>query len=152
MSNVLVDQAFVKLPADADKRTVISLLAHSLADAGRIKSTDLDAVIDGALAREAIGSTGIGHGIAIPHCRTDLVSDIICAYGHAPSGLHFDSLDGAPVHSVFLLLTPHERKSDHLTLMKSCASQIRKNHFCSSLHHSADAQSLVRLLTDFEGT
>lgn len=151
MSAVIVDEAYVALPADADKRSVIRQLAGSLAAAGKLADDQVDDVVEGAMAREAIGSTGIGHGIAIPHCRTDVVDEIVCAYGHCSDGVDFDSLDGEPVHSVFLLLTPPARKEQHLALMKNFASQIRKDHFCDFLQQSGDSRSLVDLLAEFEG-
>ena len=150
MSQVIAAHAFKKLPADADKRTIISLLAEALVTAGKLTAELVPNVVEEAMRREIIGSTGIGHGIAIPHCRTALVSDITCSYGQCAAGIDFDSLDGEPVHSVFLLLTPPDRKEDHLALMKSFASQIRKEHFCEFLHQIPDAQALADLLTEFE--
>lgn len=151
MSQVIVAKAFTKLPDDIDKREVITTLAHSLAMSKKISADKIDEVVEGALAREAIGSTGIGHGIAIPHCRTPLVKEMVCAYGSSGSGIDFDSLDGEPVHSVFLLLTPPDMKEQHLGLMKSFAAQIRKEHFCEFLHQVSAAPGLIDLLSEFEG-
>ncbi len=150
MSQVIVSKAFTNLPIDADKRMVISALVGALSGARKINPEHADAIVEGAMNREAIGSTGIGHGIAIPHCRTNLVKDIVCAYGTSEGGIDFDSLDGEPVHSIFLLLTPPDQKEQHLQLMKSFASQIRKEHFCEFLHQVKAAQGLVDLLTEFE--
>jgi PTS system fructose-specific IIA component/PTS system nitrogen regulatory IIA component len=150
MSQVIVVKAFTHLPNDADKRVVISSLVQALAGARKIAPEHVDVIVDGAMNREAIGSTGIGHGIAIPHCRTNLVKEIVCAYGTSENGIDFDSLDGEPVHSIFLLLTPPDQKEQHLQLMKSFASQIRKEHFCEFLHQVKMAQGLVDLLTEFE--
>lgn len=150
MSQVIVPKAFTVLPDDADKRGVITILINSLVKARKINADNAEEIIEGALAREAIGSTGIGHGIAIPHCRTPLIKSIVCAFGSSIAGIDFDSLDGEPVHSVFLLLTPPEQKEQHLQLMKSFASQIRKEHFCEFLHQVRTAQALVDLLTEFE--
>lgn len=151
MSQVIVAKAFTRLPDDIDKREVITTLAQSLAMAKKISADKVGEIVEGALAREAIGSTGIGHGIAIPHCRTNLVKEIVCAYGSSGSGIDFDSLDGEPVHSVFLLLTPPDMKEQHLALMKSFAAQIRKEHFCEFLHQVTAAQGLIDLLGEFEG-
>ena len=150
MSQVIVPKAFTHLSADADKRTVITTLADSLSRAKKITPAQVAEIVEGALQRESVGSTGIGHGIAIPHCRTPLVKEIQCAYGQAEGGLDFDSLDGEPVHSVFLLLTPPDQKENHLGLMKSFASQIRKEHFCEFLHQVKTAQALIDLLAEFE--
>lgn len=150
MSQVIVPKAFTHLSADADKRTVITALAEALVRARKITPAQVSEIVEGALARESVGSTGIGHGIAIPHCRTPLAKEILCAYGQAEGGLDFDSLDGEPVYSVFLLLTPPDQKDHHLGLMKSFASQIRKEHFCEFLHQVKTAQALVDLLAEFE--
>jgi mannitol/fructose-specific phosphotransferase system IIA component (Ntr-type) len=151
MSQVIVAQAFTGIPSDADKRTIVSTLVQRLAATKKIGPDQVAEVVEGAMAREAIGSTGIGHGIAIPHCRTPLVSQIVCAFGAASDGVDFDSLDGEPVHSIFLLLTPPEQKEQHLQLMKSFASQIRKENFCKFLHQTKSAQELIDLLAEFEG-
>ena len=151
MSNVLVEKAFCKLEPDMDKERIIATLAKALASDRRIKTTDLDTIVAGAMAREAVGSTGIGHGIAIPHCRSDLVKKIYGAYGYCSEGVGFDSLDGEPVHSVFFLVTPQDHKEQHIQLMKNFASQIRKEHFCEFLRQCGDAKALIDLLTEFEG-
>jgi mannitol/fructose-specific phosphotransferase system IIA component (Ntr-type) len=150
MSQVIAAKAFTALAPDADKRTVITALTEALVRVGRITAEQLPMIIAETLRRETVGSTGIGHGIAIPHCRTPLVNEIVCSYGHSAQGLDFESLDGEPVHSVFLLLTPPDRKDDHLTLMKSFASQIRKEHFCGFLRQIQNGESLVDLLAEFE--
>ena len=151
MSRVVVPAAFSELPAEAEKAEVIAHLAKALVASGHIARKDVQAIIDGAMAREAIGSTGIGHGIAIPHCRCDLVKEIVCAYGRSEDGVDFDSLDGEPVHSVFFVVTPNALKQEHLALMKNFAAQIRKENFCEFLRQSGDASSLIALLAEFEG-
>lgn len=150
MSQVIAAKAFTQLSADADKRSIIHTLAEALVTAKKLTPEQMATIVEEAMRREAIGSTGIGHGIAIPHCRTAIVTEILCSYGQCPAGLDFDSLDGEPVHSVFLLLTPPDRKEDHLALMKSFASQIRKEHFCEFLHQVPNSQALTDLLTEFE--
>ncbi len=150
MSQVLVPKAFTPLPGDADKRSVIQALAEALVACKRLDAKQVATVAEEAMKREVVGSTGIGHGIAIPHCRTSLSSEIICSYGHCAEGLDFDSLDGEPVHSVFLLITPPSLKEQHLQLMKSFASQIRKEHFCDFLQQVSSAQALHDLLVEFE--
>lgn len=150
MSQAIIKEAYVELPDGADKRSVIHALAESLAEAGKIKADDVDAIVEVAMIREERGSTGIGHGIAIPHCRSDKVDSIMCSFGSSKSGLDFDSLDGEPVYSVFLLLTPEEAREEHLELMRNFATQIRKENFCEFLHQNVDAESLVALLSEFE--
>ena len=56
--------------------------------------------------RENLGSTGIGKGIAIPHCRSLVVNRLRLAYGRKPSGVDFNAIDGSPVHNFFLIVAP----------------------------------------------
>lgn len=56
--------------------------------------------------RENLGSTGIGRGIAIPHCRSLVVNRLRLAYGRKPSGVEFNAIDGQPVHNFFLIVAP----------------------------------------------
>ena len=72
---------------------------------------DLDEKSDGILfkmlkRRENLGSTGIGRGIAIPHCRSLVVNRLRVAFGRKPSGLDFNAIDEKPVHYVFLIVAP----------------------------------------------
>jgi mannitol/fructose-specific phosphotransferase system IIA component (Ntr-type) len=56
--------------------------------------------------REQLGSTGVGRGIAIPHCRAVVVPQLRLAFGRSPSGIAYDAIDGAPVHNLFLIVAP----------------------------------------------
>ena len=72
---------------------------------------DLDGKSEGVLyktlkRRENLGSTGIGKGLAIPHCRSLVANRLRLAYGRKPSGLDFNAIDGAPVHNFFLIIAP----------------------------------------------
>jgi PTS system nitrogen regulatory IIA component len=72
---------------------------------------DLDGKSEGVLyktlkRRENLGSTGIGKGLAIPHCRSLVANRLRLAYGRKPSGLDFNAIDDAPVHNFFLIIAP----------------------------------------------
>lgn len=56
--------------------------------------------------REQLGSTGVGRGIAIPHCRSLVIPHLRMAYGRIPAGVAYDAIDGKPVHHVFLIVAP----------------------------------------------
>ena len=56
--------------------------------------------------REQLGSTGVGRGIAIPHCRAPVIPQLRLAYGRIPAGIPYDAIDGQPVHNLFLIVAP----------------------------------------------
>lgn len=91
----------------------LELDAHSKDEALRelVKLLGLDEKAEESLfkllrKRENLGSTGIGKGVAIPHCRSLVVDRLRVAYGRRPAGLEFDAIDGQPVHHLFLIVAP----------------------------------------------
>lgn len=79
-------------------RELVALLQTSQADA--------ETLLRVLLRRESIGSTGVGRGIAIPHCRSLVVNRVRLAFGRHPAGLDYAAIDGRPVHHFFLILAP----------------------------------------------
>ena len=68
--------------------------------------------------REQLGSTGVGRGVAIPHCRSLVVPRLRMAYGRLPEGLSYDAIDGGPVHHIFLIVAPPvELSNDYLPVL-----------------------------------
>ena len=72
----------------------------------RVSDTDSETLQRVLLRREGIGSTGVGRGIAIPHCRSLVVNNVRLAFGRHPAGLDYAAIDGRPVHHFFLILAP----------------------------------------------
>ena len=95
--------------------------------------TDTDALYRGLMEREKLSSTGIGDGIALPHCMTPLVNTTHIAFGRKLEGAKFDSLDNQPVTLFFLLVGPDNDPSLHLRVLSKLARYLRHKTFCSSL-------------------
>jgi len=93
-------------PEDALKKIVGAIPAWSLQGIEKEKILELLAL------REQIGTTAIGYGIALPHCFSSEVHDPIMAFGVSPSGVPFPSLDGRPVHFVFVLILPQSEAAE----------------------------------------
>lgn len=81
------------------------LLSHELIKNKRV-------ILETLKKRETLGSTGIGHGVAIPHCRTLSVSDVQLVVGLSAEGVEYDALDKKPVHLFFLIVAPPQEKSN----------------------------------------
>lgn len=77
--------------------------------------------------RENLGSTGIGKGVAIPHCRSLVVDRLRVAYGRKPGGLDFDAVDGKPVHHFFLIVAPPVEISNQYLPVLGKIAQFCKN-------------------------
>ena len=76
--------------------------------------------------RESLGSTGVGRGVAVPHCRSLVVNRLQLAYGYSPQGIPFDSSDNLPVHHVFLIVAPPNEMSNQYLPTLGKIAQLAK--------------------------
>ena len=76
--------------------------------------------------RESLGSTGVGRGVAVPHCRSLVVPRLRLAYGHSPAGIAYDAADGQPVHHLFLIVAPPNEMSNQYLPILGKIAQLAK--------------------------
>ena len=131
-----------------NKEGVIRELVGLLVRSGAIKDKDVSKVIRILLDREALGSTGIGQGVAIPHGKVDCVTKLVGAVGVSRGGLNFDSLDGEPTQIFFLLVAPEDSAGPHLKALARISRLLKEKHFRESLAAAKDERTLVRILRD----
>ncbi|MDT8435162.1 MAG: PTS sugar transporter subunit IIA [Gemmatimonadota bacterium] len=131
-----------------DVEDVLRQLLVPLAERGGAQ--DPDRVLKALLAREKVLSTGIGQGIAVPHAVCDAVVDPSLIVGLSPGGVDFHSMDEAPVHVFFVLLSPPDRAGHHIRLLARIARLSRHPEFVTSLRASAGADEVVARIRDYE--
>jgi len=124
----------------------IEELIANLVETGNVKSEYRDGIIAAVRKRESSMSTGIGHGIGIPHASTDLVSTITGAFGRSQTGIDFDALDGQPVKLTTLLLVPQRQFQQHLHTVGGIAKLFSDAKFRESLETAADAAAILRII------
>ena len=129
-----------------DKEDAIRELADLLVKACDIKNKE--ELIKGLLAREALGSTGIGQGIGIPHAKSQYVKDVVAAFGLSHKGVDFESLDGEPVYIFFLLVAPEESAGPHLKALARISRLLKEKHFRDCLRAAKDPKTLIKILQD----
>ncbi len=130
------------------KETVIRELVELLQRADAIRPKDVEKIVQILLEREALGSTGIGQGVAIPHGKTNCVSKLVSAFGVSRRGVDFDSLDGEPVHLLFLLLAPEDSAGPHLKALARISRLLKDKHFRDSLLAAKDETVLIKAIRD----
>jgi PTS system nitrogen regulatory IIA component len=127
----------------ADKPQVLRALTRRAA-----ASTGLDAksIEEALVARERLGSTGVGAGIALPHATVPGLTDFHGIFARLERPVDFDAIDGAPVDLVFLLLVP-ERAATNVKALAAIARRLRDRALADRLRRGEDAETLYRLLT-----
>lgn len=102
------------------------------------------------LERERLGSTGVGNGIAIPHCPAPSASGLVMAFGRAPRGIDFKAIDGAAVKYIFLLGADSAHLSAYLTMLASLARLLTNRAFREEFERCEDAVQLVEVFRRYE--
>ena len=103
-----------------------------------------DAVFENLIARERLGSTGIGQGIAIPHSRLENLEQVIGCLFTLEEQVDFDALDNKPVALLFVLIVPQEATSEHLELLSQIAEKFNRPAFCEEIRKATSSQELYK--------
>lgn len=122
------------------KKRTLETLAQFIAE--DIPTLDADELFRNLIAREKLGSTGIGQGIAIPHCRLKNCTGTVGALITLQEPIDFDAIDGKPVDIIFALLVPEEANDEHLQTLAGLAERLSQTSYRESLRKAKDATSL----------
>lgn len=107
--------------------------------------SDLNKVKDAVLEREKIMSTGVGKNFAVPHGKTNAVSDIICAFGKSDHPIDFQALDGQPVYLFFLLVGRDDLVSQHIKLLSRISRIMTNDSFREKLLKAKNENEIINL-------
>ena len=114
--------------------------------AAKLSGVSAREIFDALLHRERLGSTGIGEGLAIPHGKLTQVKSIFGLFTRLERPIEFDSLDGAPVDLVFLLLAPEASGADHLKALACAARMLRDPGIVATIRATRDHDALYSLI------
>ncbi|MBD8491890.1 PTS IIA-like nitrogen regulatory protein PtsN [Pseudomonas syringae] len=138
-------RSLVNVPGGSKKR-VLEQIARLI---GReVQNLSADDVFEKLLAREKLGSTGFGNGIAIPHCRLADCAEPISAVLQLEKAVDFDAIDGAPVDLLFVLLVPQAATDEHLKLLSQIAGMLDRSEVRSRLRSATDSEDLYHCVLD----
>lgn len=138
----------IKVPlAAADKPGVLRELTRLLAERAGV---DAEPLLAAVLEREQVLSTGIGHGIAIPHAKSPTVAELSLVAGSAPRGVPFEALDGEPVRLFFLLIGPESAAGQHVKALSRIARLVRRESVRESLLEAQDPIAFHQILVEAE--
>ena len=114
-------------------------------------SLSQEEVFSQLIAREKLGSTGLGNGIAIPHCRVGNCTQPIGTLVTLAEPIDFDAPDDAPVDLLFVLLVPEEAHQQHLDILAGIARLFSQEAFCARLRAAGDSAELFAIATGDRG-
>lgn len=132
----------------ASKKRVLEQLSGLIAS-GQADLSQTE-VFDSLIARERLGSTGLGHGVAIPHGRVKNGTRTVGAFVKLSQPVDFDSVDGQPVDLLFGLLVPEQSTEEHLQLLAQLAQMFSDPEFVARLRQSDSAAGLYQLISQWQ--
>ncbi|MFY9348389.1 MAG: PTS IIA-like nitrogen regulatory protein PtsN [Orrella sp.] len=136
--NVVLD-----IPVTSKKRALeqVSLLFENH------QGLERASVFDSLFARERLGSTGLGHGVAVPHGRVKNIDRPSAAFARLAQPVAFDSPDGQPVDLILVLIVPEAATQQHLDILAEVAQRLSESSILDQLRRETDAMRIYELLT-----
>jgi len=145
LTDLIVPEAIIPALKAGSKKQLLQIVAEKAAAITSLPEVD---IFDTIFQREKLGSTGVGHGIAIPHGKLADLDKIVGVFARLQHPVDFESLDDEPVDLVFLLLAPENAGAEHLKALSRIARLLRDGDIVAKLRNSHDTQALYTLLVD----
>ena len=111
-------------------------------------NVNTDRVVEALNAREALGPTGVGHGVALPHARLPSLEEVVGAFVLLDKPIDFSSVDRQPVDLAFALFAPEDAGVEHLKALALVSRTLRNASICTKLRANRDAGTLYTILTE----
>lgn len=144
--NELISSEAILTDLDSDsKKKVIQAIAS---EASKICNLSESEIFDTLLERERLGSTAVGHGVAIPHGKVNKLDQIVGLFAKLKSPIDFDSLEEQPVDLIFVLLAPESAGADHLKALSRIARVLRDDEIATKLRESSSKNEIFKILTE----
>ncbi|MDX1491188.1 MAG: PTS IIA-like nitrogen regulatory protein PtsN [Pseudohongiellaceae bacterium] len=138
------ERCFCKMPGVSKKRFLTNT-SEMIAE--ETQTLPADQIYTALLAREQLGSTGIGNGIAIPHCRVPGCDKVTGALVTLDEAIDFDAIDSRLVDLLFVLIVPAEEMEEHLKVLSAVATLFHQEGFCERLRKASSSQELYDIAT-----
>lgn len=136
-------------PEAEDRASVFKALVKLLSDTGKINISQAGTAARLLNEREAVGSTAIGGGVALPHARVKFSDKVLGALALLKKGAGFNALDGGPVRYVFLLLTPKDDDALHIATLKAITQFTRDHTHLKALSGCKTPEAVHGVLRDY---
>ena len=150
LTNYLTKKTVIVNPTVKDRWDLIETMLDVAIKNKGLKPEYRETIKKTLFEREKSMSTGIGKGVAIPHCSCPYVDDVVMIMALSKKGIHFDSIDNLPVHIAILLIVPKDKISQHIKTLANIAKLMSDDALRESLCNAKDAQDILKILKEYE--
>ncbi|HEX8593738.1 MAG TPA: PTS IIA-like nitrogen regulatory protein PtsN [Pseudomonas sp.] len=148
LENILTPGRSLVNVSGGSKKRVLEQIAELIS--AQVPDLSKQTLFESLIAREKLGSTGFGNGIAIPHCRLTGCSSPVSAVMRLDAPVDFDAIDGAPVDLLFVLLVPEAATDEHLELLRQIASMLDRADVRERLRSAQSSEVLYQVVLDVQ--
>jgi PTS system fructose-specific IIA component len=152
LSNSLKKTNIITNPRSKSRWDLINEMLELAVKNKELERENEEAVKASLIEREKSMSTGIGKGVAIPHCTTDKVNDIIIIMATCKNGIDFDSVDNLPVRIAILLLVPKNKLTQHIKTLANIAKLMNNDELREKLFNLKTPELIIQAIQGFEET
>ncbi|HHS13794.1 MAG TPA: PTS sugar transporter subunit IIA [bacterium] len=147
LADYLNEDYFIPDVEASSQEELLQKMVAVLVDSGKIKSSSI--VLQTLLTRESLGSTAIGRGIAIPHCRTLAVAEVFIVAALSQKGVEYNAPDKKKVHLIFLILAPPQEKANiYLPILGKLVERLRDAKKRKTLMNANDFRSFIQAIQE----
>ena len=148
LSEIISEDLILPDLKGTDVPSILDEFVEAICASGRFQDSNL--LDQRLLDREKQESTGIGNGIAIPHCKVENLQNVILAIGFSVAGVDFKAIDGRLTHFFFLVVSPSYASVLHLRTLAALSRLLRSENFLSRLKQRPDKKELIALIKEQE--
>lgn len=146
--DIVVKKAIIPNLVATKRDAAIAEIIDSIVEAGALSPKLRDEFVKAVIRRENRGSTGFGHGVAVPHVKHAAITKMAVAVAVSTSGVDFNALDRQPVYSILLLLSPEDQPEEHLDAMEAIFGNLSQETFRRFLRQAGTAKEILALLAE----
>ena len=146
--DIVVKDAIIPDLVATERDAAIADIIDALVNAGALSPKLRDEFIKAVVKREKRGSTGFGHGVAVPHVKHPAISKMAITVGISHTGVEFNALDKQPVYAIFLLLSPEDQPEEHLDAMEAVFGNLSQETFRRFLRQAKTVDEIMTLLQE----
>ena len=148
LMDIIVKDAIIPELKATNRDGVITEMVDALVKSGCASEDQCEEFTKAIIRRENKGSTGFGHGVAVPHVKHADIKTMHIAIGNSSEGVDFKALDREPVYSIVLLLSPEDQPENHLDAMEAIFSSLSQDTFRRFLRQANSSEDVLTLLTE----
>ena len=146
--DIVIKEAIIPSLAATQRDDAVTELIDAIVKVGALSPELRDEFVKAIIKREKRGSTGFGHGVAVPHVKHQAISKMAVAIGVSEPGVEFNALDQKPVYSIFLLLSPEDQPEEHLDAMEAIFGNLSQETFRRFLRQVKTTEHVLTLLEE----